>query len=233
MLGVTILITAADSALGRALCDRLAVTHRVHSAAWAEPLEADAATDRLVSGVEALVHLAPIHAAQEIDADTLVDYATRRSYNLLQALAAAGPKRVVYVSTLRLFEDYPPHFAVTENWRSRPASDQPGVLASHLGEFVVKEFARDALIEAIALRIGFPLVAGGRAGMSDASGAATALEDAVDGVERALRAGLRQWQTVHLQSPVPSARFLMQRAARLLGFPDGDVPTEPPRLSGS
>jgi nucleoside-diphosphate-sugar epimerase len=226
-----ILVTAADTLLGAALCEQLAGTYQVEAAGWAEPFAEDATTARLTRAAEAVVHLAPIYAGDRDTADGLVDYATRRSYNLLQAFAATGNRRVIYVSTLRLLDEYPPHFAVTENWRPRPTAADPAVLASHLGEILVKEFARDGLITALTLRLGFPLVPGERG--PHLAGAATAMGDAADGVARSLQAGLSEWHTVHLQSPIANPRFLLQGAERLLGFPDGAVPTDPPRLPGS
>ena len=85
-----ILVTAADTLLGAALCEQLAGTYQVEAAGWAEPFAEDATTARLTRAAEAVVHLAPIYAGDRDTADGLVDYATRRSYNLLQAFAATG-----------------------------------------------------------------------------------------------------------------------------------------------
>ena len=153
----------------------------------------------------------------------LIDHATRRTYNLLLAAAEAGVERCIFVSTLRLLAALPAHFAVTEKWRSRPPSDDPALLACHLGEIIAKECARDRLMRVLTLRLGFPEVPGDRSALRDEHGpAAIAASDAADAVGRALEADLAQWQEVHVQSPVPGARFLMREAATLLAFPGAD-----------
>ena len=52
--------------------------------------------------------------------------------------------------------------------------------------------------------------------------AAVAASDAAQAIARALRADLAQWQEVHVQSPVPEARYLMREAGTLLAFPGVD-----------
>ena len=74
--------------------------------------------------------------------------------------------------TLRLLEALPAHFAVTEQWRSRPPSDDPALLACHLGEMVAKECARDRLMRVLTLRLGYPEVPGDRTALSGEYGPA-------------------------------------------------------------
>lgn len=216
-----ILVTNADNPFAGAVADRLAEHHAVRRIGWEEPLEADAATDRLVAGIDAVIHFGYPRAHGQ--ANELIDHATRRTYNLLLAAATAGVERCVYVGTLRLLEALPAHFAVTEQWRSRPPSDDPALLACHLGEMVAKECARDRLMRVLTLRIGFPQVPGDRTALSSEHGpAAVAASDAAEAIARALQADLAQWQEVHVQSPVPGARYLMREAETLLAFPGAD-----------
>ena len=215
---MNILVTNTDSPFVGAVANRLAERHAVRRIGWEEPLEADAATDDLVAGIGAVVHFGYPRTGGQ--ANDLIDHATRRTYNLLLAAAAAGVERCIYVSTLRLFAALPSHFTVTEQWRSRPPSDDAALLACHLGEVVAKECARDRLMRVLTLRLGFPEVIGE---LHDEHGtAAIAAADATEAVDRALAADPEQWQEVHVQSPVPRARYLMHEAGRLLAFPNAD-----------
>lgn len=218
---MNILVTNTDSTFVGAVTDRLAESHHVRRIGLEEPLEADAATDDLVAGVDAVVHFGYARAGGQ--ANELIDHGARRTYNLLMAAAAAGVERCIYVSTLRLLEALPAHFTVTEQWRARPPSDDPALLACHLGEMVAKECARDRLMRVLTLRIGFPEVVGDRRALRDEHGrAAIAASDGAEAVARALEADLAQWQEVHVQSPVPGARYLMREAETLLAFPGAD-----------
>lgn len=218
---MNILATNTDSPFPGAIADRLAERNHVRRIGWEQPLEADAATGELVAGIDAVVLFGYSRAGGQ--PNDLIDHGTRRTYNLLIAAAAAGVERCVYVSTLRLMEALPGHFAVTEQWRSRPPSDDPALLACHLGEIIAKECARDRLMRVLTLRIGFPEVVGDRRALLDEHGpAAIAASDASEAIGRALEADLAQWQEVHVQSPVPGARYLMREAATLLAFPGAD-----------
>ncbi len=218
---MNVLVTNTNGEFARAAADRLAERHAVRRIGWEEPLEADTATDDLVAGVDAVVHFG--YARADGQANELIDHGARRTYNLLMAAAAAGVERCIYVSTLRLLEALSAHFAVTEQWRSRPPGDDPALLACHLGEIIAKECARDRLMRVLTLRLGFPEVVGDRGALSGKHGpAAIAASDAADAIARALAAELAQWQEVHVQSPGPRARYLMREAERLLAFPSAD-----------
>ena len=213
---MTVLVTNTDSPLAADVADRLGTDYQVRRTRWDELLEADAATADLVAGAGAVVHFG--YARASGPAGELIDHATRRSYNLLLAAAAAGVERCVFVSTLRLFTDRPAHLTVTEQWRARPPSDDAALLACHLGEIIAKECARDRLLRVATLRLGYPEVLGDRQVLRPEHGtAAIASEDASLAISRALRAELGQWQEIHVQSPVPGARYLMREAERLLG----------------
>ena len=217
---MNILVTNTDSPFAGAVADRLAERHAVRRIGWEEPLEAGPATDDLVADINAVVHFG--YARADGQANDLIDHATRRTYNLLLAGAAAGVERCIYVSTLRLLAALPPHVTVTEQWRSRPPSADAALLACHLGEIVAKECARDRLMRVLTLRLGFPEVIGERHELRDEHGpAAIAASDAAEATGLALAADLAQWQEVHVQSPVAGARFLMHEAGRLLAFPAG------------
>ena len=229
-----VLVTAADTAVGGALRERLASGHDVSAAASTAPLDADQATDALVADHEVVVHLAPAHLDGAASDDQMVDYATRCTYNLLRACASGGVPRVVYVSSLAVMSSYPDHFAVTETWQPDPDPADGVQLATHLGELVAKEFARDGLLTAVVLRVGFPVVVDGPAGAGDGvqltqvRSAAIGIDELADVVDRAIRAPLGPWHVVHAQSAVPEPRYLMRHAAALLGYPGGQLPSSAP-----
>lgn len=231
-----ILVTSAGSDMGQTVAAALRRKHTVtltdlppaaRRVAGAVPndLGHDPATDRLVAGMAAVVHIG--YQGQEGDATALLDYYGRRTYNLLLAASNAGVGRCVYVSTLKLLSDYEENLTVTERWRSLPPSDDPALLACHIGEVVCKEFARDRLIKVATLRLGWPIVEGSRS-KAAASGetAALATADLATVLDAALTADIEQWQDIHVQSPVPNQRFLMHAATKLLSFPT--APPAPP-----
>ena len=220
---MTVLVTNSDSPLAGAVAAGLEPEHEVRRSGWDEPLQADAATAALVAGVRAVIHFGYPRSAG--DAGELIGHATRRTYNLLLAAAAAGVERCIYVSTLRLFAALPAHLAVTEQWRSRPPSGDPALLACHLGEVVAKECARDRLLRVVTLRLGFPEVIGDRRALQERHGTAAIVSaDVTTAIGAALRAELAQWQEIHVQSPMAGARYLMREAQRVLGFPETATP---------
>ena len=180
----------------------------------------DESTDELVAGIQALVLIG--FEGQMGDASSLIDYHTRRTYNLLLAAASAGVERCVYVSTLRLLEDYDEILTITERWRSLPPGEDPVLLSCHLGEIVCKEFARDRLIKVATVRLGFPIVEGTRDSLGSEESAAISSEDACLAVGRALSADIAPWQDIHVQSPLSNQRFLMKGAQRILQYPEGE-----------
>ena len=100
--------------------------------------------------------------------------------------------RCIYLSTLRLLEDYEENLTVTEKWRSLPPSEDPLLLACHLGEIVCKEFARDSLIDVVTLRLGFPLICGDRqAAVDSGESAAVSIEDVITAVGEGANRGYR------------------------------------------
>ena len=198
---MNILITQGKSSLAAALASRLSASHTVRltdvdiSAGDAEiaqcDLGHDSATDDLVRDIDAIIHIG-YNAVDSGDPSELIDYHTRRTYNLLTAASEAGVARCVYLSTLRLLDDYEENLTVTEKWRSLPPAEDPLLLACHLGEIVCKEFARDGLIDVVTLRLGFPLICGDRqAAVDSGESAAVSIEDVITAVEKSLSRGYR------------------------------------------
>ena len=237
-----LLLTSATSDLGRSVAGLLAPDHDIvltDLPAHAEGVSGvtgcdlgdDDATDRLVEGIDAIVHVG--YGGHFAAASALLDLYTRCTYNLLTAARSGGVGRFINLSTLRLMDDYPPHLTVTENWRPMPEVE-PLILSAHLCEYVCREFGREGGIKIANLRLGFPLIEGDTEAAA-ASGESAALAE--DDLRVALNAALvvdltagaqsenspapASFRTVHVQSPIPDARFLLKGAASVLGLWEG------------
>ena len=226
---MNILITQGKSSLAASLAGHLSTGNMVRltdmdggdadAGTFQCDLGHDSATDDVVRDIDAIIHIG-YNAVGSGDPSELLDYHTRGTYNLLTAASEAGVARCIYLSTLRLLEDYDENLTVTEKWRSLPPAEDPLLLACHLGEIVCKEFARDSLLDVVTLRLGFPLVCGDRqAAVDSGESAAVSIYDVFTAVERSLTADVSRWQDVHVQSPVPRQRYLMHAAGELLQYP--------------
>ena len=120
-----ILITSGETELAQVIADRLSRDRSVRlTGLTAVPsrfpytpcqLDHDSATDELVQGVDAIVHVAePPSGAGEQEQ---LDHLTRKTYNLLRAAVDAGVDRVLFLSTLELMTGYDEDFLVSERWR--------------------------------------------------------------------------------------------------------------------
>lgn len=225
---MNVLINGSPTAIGRAVVNQ--ITDSGHSlrltsiAPYDEQdtivcaLEHDEATDDLVAGIDAIINVG-YQDETEMPVSFHLDYYTRRTYNLLWAAANAGVKRVINLSTLRLMEEYEDNLVVTELWRSKPLASDINLLCAHLVEIICKEYARDRKFEVVNLRLGWPLVAGGKYDISsDAGTAALCSEDLGRAVLAALQADVEPWQDIHIQSSVPNQRYPTAKATATLGF---------------
>lgn len=215
-----ILIRDGDWWLGEQLTSTLeAEGHSVETIRFGADIGHDDSTDVLVEGSDALVVFG--YSQHSNDATPVLDHSTRQLYNLLHSASNAGVKRCIYVSSLQLFDGYEENLTVTETWRSLPPTDNPALLACHLGEIVCKEYARDRRIQVATVRLGFPIIKGDtNAARGSGESAAVAADDAVEAIRLALLSEkLGQWQDIHVQSTVENQRYLMHAAHDLLAFP--------------
>jgi nucleoside-diphosphate-sugar epimerase len=222
-----ILLRDGDWWLGEQLAAALADDgHLTTPVPYAVELDHEEATDEIVAGSDALVVFG--YRDEAGDPTAQIDHSTRQLYNLLHAASETGVGRCVYVSTLKLFDEYEENLTVTEKWRSLPPAEDVPQLACHLGEVVCKEFARDRRIQVATIRLGFPIIDGDiAAAKSSGETAAVCSADAVDAIKRALAADtLSQWQDIHVQSNVPDQRFLMHAAESLLGISNQATPLQ-------
>ena len=216
---MNLLITSAASATAQVISGPLSSSHELRLTDLAQnatgevianDLDHGSRTDELVSGIDAIVNIG--YQGQTGSPNELIDYHTRRMYNLLWAACEAGVKRVVNISTLRLFQDHEENLVVTEKWRTNPRAEDVDLLAAHMAEYVFREFARDRMVQVVNLRLGWPFDS------SDATDTARISADLItDSVEAALVSEeLIQWQDIHVQSKVENQRYITNTAARLL-----------------
>jgi nucleoside-diphosphate-sugar epimerase len=160
---LNVLITSAASPTAKLIADALGDKHSLRLSDLPDNASGDilgnelgheSETDSLVAGIDAIVNIG--YQGQSGSAPHLMDYYTRRTYNLLQAASDAGVSRFINISTLRLYEDHEENLVVTERWRTDPSAEDTELLAAHMAEYVCKEFARDRLIQVANLRLGWP-----------------------------------------------------------------------------
>ncbi len=221
---MNILMTSAAAPLAQNLATALQPEHAVrltercfvpHVANFAQCLLGhDLATDLVVRGMDAVVHVAeplPTDSAQQ-----QIDFLTRCTYNLCLAAVTAGVQRLVYLSTLQLMTQHDEAYTVTERWRPRPTTQAP-VLAKHLGEFVCREFAREHKLKITVLRLGQVLYNTDTASQPfDATW--VDVRDVAQAIRQALTRDTGRWTICHIQHESAQARFPIGAAKRLLGY---------------
>ena len=176
-------------------------------------------TDAILASMDAIVHIGYDGYTSD-DANDMIDYHTRRTYNLLWAAAELpGSPPVINISTLKLMSAYEENLVVTENWKPLPHAGDVAMLSAHLCEIVCKEFARDRMLPVLNLRLGWPITEGGRdSAAASGSDSAVSAHDVGAAIDAALSARLPQWQTVHVQSPVARQRYRTDAAVHTLGI---------------
>jgi len=76
----------------------------------------------------------------------------RHTYNLLFSAIQKGVKKIIFISDLHIFNNYPDNYIINENWHPKPSTKILD-LYSHLSEFIVKEYARSFPVKVMNLRI--------------------------------------------------------------------------------
>ena len=227
----SVLVTSAQTPLAKAIAAALGDAYRVHLTGPREmvtdlpytrsDLGHDESTDRLVSGMDAVVHVAqPPPGASERER---IDRRTRGTYNLLRAAATQGVRRVVYLSSLAMMTGYDEDFEVSEDWRP-PLTDSPHVLSDCLGEFTCREFARSGQLGVVVLRLGTVVKADEVKGKPfdplwvEERDAASAVRGALSAQFSDNASSVGFWKIFHIQSGSPRARFTSARAQSSLGY---------------
>ena len=215
-----ILITGADTALGRLASDTLRSQHEV-KLTGADPLSPPGCEEleytpadlrepsqaaRLVANVDAVAHLAPYTLLETPDAAAerfALDTAARGTFVLLHAARAGGVRRFVLASRLELMAAYDESCVVDENWIPQPEPSARG-LAPYVAELTLREFVRAEEMVGVCLRLG--QLGDGRDG--------TTRLDAAAAISRALSFDLEgrkyRWWLFHVGS---TARYPLAAAA--------------------
>ena len=132
-------VTGGDP-LGLRVADRLEVIHNVVTSDASTDLRVPEQVAPLAAEVEAIVHLATPPGGTTTD-EEMLDRSARGAYVIMDEAVKAGVERVVLISSLSCFDDYPAEYAVDETWRPMPRPEAAS-LAPHMAERTFREFAR-------------------------------------------------------------------------------------------
>jgi nucleoside-diphosphate-sugar epimerase len=157
---MNILVTSAESRLGKLIAEGLTHTHAVRQTddpgvASGETIVCelghDKATDALCEGIDTVIHVCD--PSSDLSDGEVVDYHSRKTYNLLNAASDAGVSHLVYVSSLSLFDSADADYEIDEQW-APPVTPDIEQLRYHIGEFVCREFARANVFPVTCMRFG-------------------------------------------------------------------------------
>ena len=213
---MNVLITSAVSRLGRLIVEGLGDSHTLRlsddpgRAKAADVVSCDLGhdetTDQLCEGIDTIVHVCEPEGLSDGE---VIDYHSRKTYNLLTAATGAGVGHVVLVSSLRLFDDSSAEYEIDEQWAPSVTSDLES-LRHHIGEFVCREFARANCYPVTCLRFG-EVVTGG-----DPPEDAVTAGVLVDAVSAAVERRPSGWSIFHVVSA--GTHFLTGKAEERLGI---------------
>ncbi|MCS7054659.1 MAG: NAD-dependent epimerase/dehydratase family protein [Thermoflexales bacterium] len=223
-----LLITGANSLLARHTIEALRGARHIRavdvqiSSVLPENVEARTGDLRdlnfvraICEGVADVIHLAPLYTRLASDEATL-DHATRGTFQLMDAAAKAGARRVVLGSTLALFADTPAEFRVDEGWRPRPTPHLDD-LCAWLAELGVREMARSTQVSGVCLRLG-QVVDDAVAHNRPFDPLWVHVDDAVAAIRAALQHATNGWFIVHVPSADSRARFEFTRTPEEFAF---------------
>ncbi len=228
---MNILITSAASDLAQGLANALSGEHQIRLTDLIDveadfefvrcDLGHDEATNKLVQGIDAIVHLAQLPPSVLSESNQPenreIDFQTRCTYNLLMGASEEKVARAIYASTLHLFDSHDEDWTVTEVWRPCPTTDA-SILSKYLGEFTCREFAREGRMSVACLRLG-TLVTAAAAANQPFDSTWLEMNDAIHAFECALTsASERRWEIYHIQSEFPNSRFFINKAKTSLEF---------------
>jgi len=164
----TVLVTGAAGVLGKAVTAllerepgvRLRLTDVVPLATRHEFLQADLANweeaNGLCRAVDEVLHIAAIHPWKQYTPQQYLDCNIKGTYNILQAAAEAGVKRVIYTSSIAAMGyryERPEELPFDESRPCRPCEDLYGV-SKHVGEQLCEMMRHRHGMPYIALRPG-------------------------------------------------------------------------------
>lgn len=135
-----------------------------------------------------------VQVPSDLDPETTMDLATRGVWNLVTTTRA---RRVVVLSTMRLFDRLDEGWAIDERWWPRP-STEVSLLAPYLAECTLRETARDVPVEAVVLRLDH-VIAGSEWRPDDPEPTWLHADDAASAILAAVvQADLPRWSVHHI-----------------------------------
>jgi len=193
-----LLITGGDCAIAREAIAHLRSSFQLRvvdthfAAPLPDPVDAqtgdlrdEAFLERILSGVEAVLHFAPLSLTLKTDLENL-DHTLLGTHRLAHVAQQQRVGRIILGSSMSLFASAPQQWAIVENWRPRP---QPHLrdLCAWLAECCLRELARDGGVSTLCVRFG----------KADASVAKL--------IQQAFAARCAGWRILHAitQSPTP------------------------------
>jgi len=227
-----VLITGGTSQLGLAVAQTLKDVHQVYLMDI-EPIETDFEfiqcdilnmdeIQQTVKGMEAIIHLAELPGDVAVDAEKReqqeLDFATRGTYYLMRAAVSEGVQRVIYKSSLSVFDSCPEDWVVTETWLPRPKAEAKS-MGKYLGELVCREFAREKDIIVVCLRLG-KVVHEEEVRGNPFDPMWVDIRDAAHTFSMALEVGVgrSRFNIFHIQADNPDARFPVSKAKQGLSY---------------
>ncbi len=220
-----ILITGRSGKLAHAIAAELGSEHELclmdGSILDAEDVQ------RAVQGIDALIHTGdpPPGLPQDVLAreQTLLDLATRGTYNIFEAAIAAGAKKLIYAGTLTIFSTYSDDIYISENWKPLP-SPEITQMTGYLAELTCREFARDHKVTVTCLRLG-KLVLEEEVKGEKPDLMWLDLRDAAHAFRCALRRDRsnsvhwwRRWAMYHICADISNPKFLIGKATKAIGY---------------
>ena len=163
-------------------------------------------TDLMLKNIDVIINVG--FSGQSGNDKYLLDYYTRRIYNLLLSASKLGISKVINISTLRLYENLYENLAITENWNTIPSSNDIELLCSNLCEIVHKEFARDNKLNVTNIRLGYGDFEA-TSFLSDQD-----LEYAINRIIYISQT--KRWENIHIQSNVVNQRFITKKYESLI-----------------
>lgn len=219
-----ILITGGRSLVGEALAAKLEADHEVITLdlpgiAGDRPLSVvgdlrDLSIATAVRDCDTVIHVLPT-LPHVLPDDEVLDFATRGTYNLVTTTRAM---RVIVLSSLHMFEQYPQDYLVNEYWVPRPTPELTD-LVPYLAELTVRETSRVLSFQALTLRLG-NVVDAAAFTRGEVDARSLHVDDAVLAVERAIafeptpeEAG-NTWWAFHIPGAGERPRFPLGMAGQ-------------------
>ncbi|NLC56956.1 MAG: NAD(P)-dependent oxidoreductase [Armatimonadetes bacterium] len=229
-----VLVTGAAGRVGRMVCPYLAQRHtlRLFDLVPAEAPEGEMwigsildrpALAEAMAGMEGVLHLA-YGARRGADAATFdelsFDVNTKGTFFVAQAAAAAGVRRLVYTSSLSLYEgNMPaPGCQFTEEAPIAPVTSY--ALTKYLGEEVLRTASRTSGLEVVCLRLTYPTwpEEWPKAASRWPGTIRTAAADVAAACHLALVTPDLRFEVIHIASDTPGCPWDISKARRVLGY---------------